>query len=363
MNGSWTDFPQDYRNREIQVILRWICSGECGAILGVSGSGKSNLLGFLANRVPSPAGCPQVHLADCNRLNGFSRAEIFRFLANLIEGYSQPASGSAEQEMTNLESILASRLGSGVGLCLLLDRFDSLFASEKFPLLENNLRSLRDAHKYQLTYIIAARRPGSEESELSELFYGHTLWLRPLAKSDAIWSAKRDLKRMLGTKRIYFDEEIVEKIVEFSSGYPSLLRAGCEAFADGCKLELEALLGHPAVDRRCREFWADNPAPVAIAASGLGGQPLLEAFKPGVQEPQELDTRQLTAKENLLLGYLRSHTDQVCEKDDLIRAVWPEDVIFARGIRDDSLAQLVRRAVPFPQQDFGFPDLLRGKSA
>jgi len=33
----------------------------------------------------------------------------------------------------------------------------------------------------------------------------------------------------------------------------------------------------------------------------------------------------------------------VCEKDDLIRAVWPEDRIYEQGIRDDSLAQLVRR--------------------
>jgi two-component system KDP operon response regulator KdpE len=33
----------------------------------------------------------------------------------------------------------------------------------------------------------------------------------------------------------------------------------------------------------------------------------------------------------------------VCEKDDLIQAVWPEDKIFEQGIRDDSLAQLVRR--------------------
>ena len=34
---------------------------------------------------------------------------------------------------------------------------------------------------------------------------------------------------------------------------------------------------------------------------------------------------------------------QVCEKDDIIRAVWPEDKFIERGIRDDSLAQLVRR--------------------
>jgi two-component system KDP operon response regulator KdpE len=33
----------------------------------------------------------------------------------------------------------------------------------------------------------------------------------------------------------------------------------------------------------------------------------------------------------------------VCEKDDLIRAAWPEDRAFLEGLRDDSLAQLVRR--------------------
>ncbi|MFN2235233.1 MAG: transcriptional regulator, partial [Anaerolineales bacterium] len=44
-----------------------------------------------------------------------------------------------------------------------------------------------------------------------------------------------------------------------------------------------------------------------------------------------------------LLNYFESHPGQVCSKDDLIQAVWPEDQIYERGIRDDSLAQLVRR--------------------
>jgi two-component system response regulator SaeR len=45
----------------------------------------------------------------------------------------------------------------------------------------------------------------------------------------------------------------------------------------------------------------------------------------------------------LLLEYFRVHPNQVCEKDELIRGVWPEDKIYERGIRDDSLAQLIRR--------------------
>jgi len=57
----------------------------------------------------------------------------------------------------------------------------------------------------------------------------------------------------------------------------------------------------------------------------------------------EFDTSQLTAKENLLFEYLRARSGEVCEKDDLIRAVWPEDEVYSHGIRDDSLAQLIRR--------------------
>jgi two-component system, OmpR family, response regulator ResD len=66
--------------------------------------------------------------------------------------------------------------------------------------------------------------------------------------------------------------------------------------------------------------------------------PLIQATRPRI-----IDRRQLTAKEVILLDYFQAHPDQVCEKDDLIRAVWPEDRIFRQGVRDDSLAQLVKR--------------------
>jgi DNA-binding response OmpR family regulator len=85
------------------------------------------------------------------------------------------------------------------------------------------------------------------------------------------------------------------------------------------------------------EFWADQPGDDDLRSSGLEGQPLLFYGR------TSFAGLQLTAKEHLLLEYLRQHPEQICEKDDLIRAVWPEDRIFERGIRDDSLAQLIRR--------------------
>jgi two-component system response regulator RegX3 len=71
----------------------------------------------------------------------------------------------------------------------------------------------------------------------------------------------------------------------------------------------------------------------------LEGLPLLER----APSSQGFDSSQLTAKEALLLEYLLSRPDEVCTKDELVRAVWPEDQIYEQGIRDDSLAQLVRR--------------------
>ena len=77
----------------------------------------------------------------------------------------------------------------------------------------------------------------------------------------------------------------------------------------------------------------------AVRNSALEGQPLLAL----ATSPQGFDSSQLTEKEFLLLEYLQAHAGEVCHKADLVQAVWPEDVVYARGIRDDSLAQLVRR--------------------
>ncbi len=96
-------------------------------------------------------------------------------------------------------------------------------------------------------------------------------------------------------------------------------------------------MAHPSIRTRVEEFWADQPREDDLRQSGLEGHSLLDAGHRFVPD------QELTAKEHLLLEYLRQHPGEVCSKDDLIRAVWPEDRIFERGVRDDSLAQLIRR--------------------
>lgn len=60
-----------------------------------------------------------------------------------------------------------------------------------------------------------------------------------------------------------------------------------------------------------------------------------------------------------MLQVLRDRPGEVCDKDDLIRAVWPEDKVFESGVRDDSLAQLVRRLREKIEPDAGNPHYIQ----
>lgn len=330
--STWSAYPTNYRQTEVQALLAAVHHGECAAVLGLSGAGKSNLLGFLANRA---AGALPHCLVDCNRLPEPTLAGFWRLVRRSLEPGAAP---QPADEFGPLESSLSARLNvPDSTFCLIFDRFDALPVDLQ-PAVYGGLRALRDEYKYALTYIIASRRPVDPQSELAELFYAHTFWLGPLAEEDANWSAEGYAARA----GLAWGDEPLAQLIRLSGRYPALLRAASEAYADGCALEVSALLAHPAVRRQLDEFWAAHPSPEELRLSRLEGIPLLA----GASLPSPslaLDTSRLTAKELRLWETLLAHQGEVCAKDDLIRAVWPEDKVFFEGIRDDALAQLVRR--------------------
>ncbi len=345
---SWEEYPADYRKDEIAFISQAICAGECAAVIGLSGSGKSNLLGFLAARLKFPPNCPELYLVDCNRLPAVQPEAFYRLVAYELAGVPAESTelntGSA---FLDLEAALENRLAGGKKACLLLDRFDILLEQDWFRTVSNNLRALRDRFKYRLVYVVSLRKPLGRESEMAELFFGHTMWLGPLTHRDALWSARRDLIRLSPGKG-EISSSTLEQLAHISGGYPSILRAVCEAYAGGAPLEENALRSSPAVARRLAEFWQDDPGAEALRQSRLSSHPWLG------EKPEELrvaiynyhpdfDSGALTAKENLLLRYLVANAGRVCEKDELVQAVWPEEAVFSRGVRDESLAQLVHR--------------------
>jgi energy-coupling factor transporter ATP-binding protein EcfA2 len=326
MESIWETYPPTYRTREVNQLLEAVNAGECAWVIGLSGSGKSNLAGFFTQRVTTLA---RKVLVDGNRLTDLSAPGFFRQVRHALGDSSIVA-----DEFAALEGLVETKLKEAAhGLCLVMDRFERL-PQAHLDLVGANLRALRDAFKYQLTYVVTSRCQPDPKTELAELFFGHLIWLGPLAEADALWSAAQFAAR----NRLVWDEAQLKTLFQASGGYASLLRAACEAAAKGCPLEVETLQAHPTVRRRVDEFLASNPAVEDLDNSGLSGYVLLDPSAAAVP-----GNRELTASEERLLVYLRAHAGEVCEKDALIKAVWPEDRVYEVGIRDDSLAQLARR--------------------
>lgn len=323
---TWESYPNDYRAAEVTAIEAAVRQGDSVSIIGLSGAGKSNLLGFLAHRRSREA--HPLLLVDGNRLRERTPDALLRLTRRALG-----STESTNDEWDALDGAIGARLmATESGLTLLLDRLDEV-ASDPTHVYLNTLRALRDAYKYHLTFVVGTRRPLPADSEFSELVLAHTLWLGPLSERDARWNVARYAAR----KGLSWGDTEAAALIRLSGAYPSFLRAACEALASGAPLD--ALATHPIVQARVAEFWADGPTEEQLEKSGLLHHPLLAAGSGNVI----VDESELSAKEYLLLEYFRRHAGQVCEKEALIVAVWPEDRIYEDGVRDDSLAQLVRR--------------------
>jgi len=407
MPSQWDAFPANYREREVAQIAAWIDAGESGLVVGLSGAGKSNVLGFVAHRLKGH-GTLLRPLLDLNRLPEPTLAAFLRqLLAALDDAASAHLAADALEKLRSImdrglaqtdafllgrsvEAVLALSCGElELHTVVLMDRFD--VALERFDAsFFNNLRAWRDAHKIRLTYVVAARRDWPDWpnlpalSEFTDLIAGRTCWVGALSPGDLRWN----LTRFAGEKP---SKKLVERMAELSGGHAGLLKAlwaagaassASSKGAGGIEPKPSEWLKHGGVRRQCQELWDDLPATVQESlrswqaggaknyllntglSDGSNGEPHLTSsvFAAFVREQsgagagvlrRDIATGQvyrgsvrlsveLTPHEDQLLAYMLAHPGEVCDKDALAEAVWPDEVRM-EGIRDDRLAQLVRR--------------------
>jgi DNA-binding winged helix-turn-helix (wHTH) protein len=377
----WSNHPSYYRENEIQQLNATLNAGECVSLIGLSGMGKSNLLGFFAYRSTTlDSESPECVLIDCNRLHEISQRAFFQLSTSRLRSYLEPdeidSIGGEFDGFDQLEEMVSSLTArSPRTLALLLDGFDDLASMLDRPFF-NLLRALRDTHKYRLTYLLATRHPLQELAEaekireFDDLFVANQLWLNPLAENDARWTLRRFEER----HNCSLDDNSSDALMALSGRHPGLLVALASAWPQGDPKKPTTWLNHPRVMRECELLWGDLPellrsaaydSPITddtlheagVAKDGNLFSPVFESFVRNLQGTElnlnpstgeifrggvRLDVT-LTPKEHELLTYLLDHQNVICEKDDLIRAVWTEDKVFEQGVRDDSLAQLVRR--------------------
>ena len=422
----WQDFPNTYRAEQVEQIAQWIAAGESGVVLGSSGAGKSNLLGFITARSDILAGAAGVDPAslsvvyfDINSLPLLTVAYFYRGLLQSILATADdlpPDVADALQALANQPGdwndafFALTTLGRALELVvnqagrrtvLLLDRFDEACRRLDAQAL-NSLRSLRDRFKGRLIYVVATRhglerlRPTADFDEFYELVAGNRCRVGPMVQRDARWVADQMAERL----NVSFSPQDVDRLIDVCGGLPTFLKAGCIALANGDLQSGQSmakwtgtLLSRPEFQRNCRELWEDldeAEQSLCIQAAGHGAPPasklehtLTEAgllvrnngklalFSPIFAEyilghtPQAtvnvepagliLDSKtgvvvrngsvldiELTDHEDRLLGYLLSRADEICTKDEIMAAVWPDEAL-VEGVRDDRLAQLIKR--------------------
>jgi hypothetical protein len=273
----------------MRVLADWIRAGESGSIVGLAGTGKSNLLGFLCHR---PRVLTEQYLenntlklalvlVDLNNLTGDDVSTFYRVtLRSLYEARSQLA--TIEESLPDtvqhlyrkvedkvdpfvsqsaLREVLLSFKERGARLALVLDPFDQFCQIVTTQVLDN-LRGLRDSFKTILSYIVGLRhelayiRDPAELGELYEILDTHVCWLGPMERDDARWVINQVETAMDQS----FADAWVESLIDLTGGYPALLRAASLWLAQlsqksDTAIWADHLLAEPSIQNRFRDLW------------------------------------------------------------------------------------------------------------
>ncbi|MBI1879916.1 MAG: winged helix-turn-helix transcriptional regulator [Chloroflexi bacterium] len=422
-SSYWADYPPTYRAEQAACIAKWLAAGESGVVVGGSGAGKSNLVGFLSSQ-PAAITSHLDHRPDtscllCLDTNSLPALTVPFFYRGLTQALQDAADqwgaeiASAMQQLTQGQvnwddaftalAILqkAHHLAirrAGKKVVWLLDRFDE--ACRRFdPQTLINLRHLRDRFKGQLCYVVFTRQPlerlrtPGEIDEFYEIVAANSCWVGPMVERDARWLARQMAERLQTT----FAEPEVARLIAVTGGLPAFMKAACLALADrairpgqSSQSWTQQLLVRPEFQRNCQDIWADltpqeqqvlqaisvgvdekmvDAGTIAyLERTGLLARnaldqtinifsPIFESFvvqhrgtgagvielhpktRAVMRDGMALNI-ELTPSEDRLLSYFLEHPGEICDKDTLMRAVWPDEQMV---IGDSRLAQLVKR--------------------
>lgn len=292
-------YSAHYREPEVRTIAGWIEAGESGAVVGLAGAGKSNLLKFLCaypnafNQYFADPGQAVVPVpVDLNNLPAYDISTFYRLILRsffeaekafdpklrkpIVEFYRDNMKAQDPfLPQSALRELFFLLQAEQVKVVLILDRFDR-FCEVATPQMFDTLRGFRDTFKQNLSYIIGLRYevdylPQLEKlGELHELLDLHTCWVQPLRENDARRFIQEEVKT---ASELPTDIEI-ETIVKLTGGYPALLKATCywwrtTANQPDAESWPAALRQEQSIQNRLTELWSDLTQEEQLALSDL----------------------------------------------------------------------------------------------
>jgi hypothetical protein len=204
----------DYRQAERQILARWIVSGQSGAVIGLPGCGRSNLLEFWCTQSEPwgdcmPAATEHIVLVPVNlfTLPASDIATFYRVLLRAFYHTSRRFASDLHEAATRfyydnigmqdpfvsqsaLQELLFLFYDRQTRIVLVLNQFDH-FLREATPQLVNTLRGLRDSFKHTLSFVVGMQQevaylPNPELlGEMYELLDRNVCWVGAMSHEDA----------------------------------------------------------------------------------------------------------------------------------------------------------------------------------
>lgn len=424
-------YPLTYRESEAQQVMAWIKAGQSGCLIGLRGAGSANILRFLAGEKARRHYLGRDYsdflfvLTDLLALTECTEWAVCELMLDrLLKQLSSSKMEIGEdvallyQKVVRSKELLIARhaLESSIDmLCqrpaqrviFLFSGFDVAFQVLD-PSLFRCLRAIRNAHRGQVSYIVAVtsdlaylRDDLTEVDPFYRLVSHNVCYLGPFDEADA----RHRIRYRAWQRSVQVSGKDTTRLIELSGGHPAMLKRILSLlWSADWEGDLERLAptlqDNSAVQERCQEVWEGLPKEeqVALCTLAAGAQPepgILEhlkrrgVVKDGQQgivmfsplfahfvrqqlppSPQgtiisrdspivQIDGRQikdLTDLEFELLCYLYEQRGRVCTKDELIENVYRQQYARMRGgVTDIALQTLVSRLRGKIEPDRGWP--------
>ncbi|MAU01537.1 MAG: hypothetical protein CL608_30740 [Anaerolineaceae bacterium] len=413
-----------FRQPETEKLFKWIQAGESASIIGISGVGKSNLFNHLrapqtqASYLDQSDVITVIVRANFHYIPDYSDRSIYSLILEQLELLEGDAD-RLELSIQDIEQIsqyhellldakddvlkvqryfkLALRVLLGQSkrrLVFLFDQFDDVY-QEAEPRLFANLRGLREAYKYRISYLVFTRDMlpnlidmDQAREEFYELLASNIMGLKPYAKNDAM----SVLERIAGRNQLTLTDDLRDCLYGLAGGHAGLLRAALLGTAQHKLTDqlhqpdaATRLLQIPGVEMEGDKLWRslstheqrtlmakaqnfntvlDTAVVAQLQIKGL----LTEGESPAIFSPlfaQFVATQEalwerplffdepsrqiwvlgnpaprLTQLEYRLFQQLYQQEGEVVEKDELISAGWPNA---KGGVSDEALIAAIAR--------------------
>ena len=300
---AWSAYSATYRAPEIAFLANWIQAGQSGAVVGLPGCGRSNLLGFLCYRpdvirtyLPAETGPLALVPVDLNNLPATDSSTLYRVILRAFYSVCHHLEPELQESIKQLYlenraiqdpfvtqsalldvlQLFQNREGQITLVLNHFDRFCELMVQLPQPdstRIINTLRGIRDSFKDTVCYLAGMSQEVAylpDPNMLGEMYIlldSYICWVGAMDEADARQLIEQEtgvvpiIRSESGEQRRNpLTESEIRQLLALTGGFPALLKAACHwwLFADD-KLDIkrwrETLMAELPIRYRLEELW------------------------------------------------------------------------------------------------------------